>query len=102
MTMDDFITMRDKILQSNNICTSSYLGMVVYLGMVLDDRLILQGVRGPSPPVPWQVRWTCSAWVSRGASGWVLGRLMEGQQEESSLIWNELNLPQHLPAYCQL
>ena len=23
----------------------------------------------PSPPVPWQVRWTCFAWGSRGASG---------------------------------
>ena len=23
----------------------------------------------PSPPVPWQVRWNCSAWGSRGASG---------------------------------
>jgi hypothetical protein len=44
MTMDDLITMRDKILQSNN-CTSSYqTRMVVYLGMVLADRLIHQGV----------------------------------------------------------
>jgi hypothetical protein len=42
MTMDDLITMRDKILQSNN-CTSSYQRMVVYLGMVLADRLIHQG-----------------------------------------------------------
>ena len=42
MTMDDLITMRDKILQSNNNCTSGYQRMVVYLGMVLDDRLILQ------------------------------------------------------------
>ena len=56
--------------------------------------LILQGVRGPSPAVPWQVRWTCSAWWSRGASGWVLGRLVEGQQKESSLVCKEQNLLQ--------
>ena len=41
MTMDDLITMRDKILQSNN-CTSSYQRMVLYLGMVLADRIIQQ------------------------------------------------------------
>ena len=29
-------------------------------------------------------------------SKWVLGRLVEGQQEERSLVWKELNLPQHL------
>ena len=29
-------------------------------------------------------------------SKWVLGRLVEGQQEERSLVWKELSLPQHL------
>ena len=72
--MDDFITMRDKILQSNIICTSSNLGMV------LDDRLILQaGGQGTfsSRSLAGQVDLLCMG--SRGASGWVLGRLVEGQ-----------------------
>ena len=27
---------------------------------------------------------------------WVMGRLVEGRQEERSLVWKELSLPQHL------
>ena len=29
-------------------------------------------------------------------SKWVMDRLVEGQQEERSLVWKELNLPQYL------
>ena len=82
--MDDFITMRDKILQSNSICTSSYLGIVVYLGMVLDDRLILQaGGQGTfsSRSLAGQVDLLCmveqgSKWVGLGQAG---GGAAEGE-----------------------
>ena len=29
----------------------------------------------------------------------VIGKLVEGQQEERSLVWKGLNLPQHLTTY---
>ena len=42
MTVDDLVSMRDKMLQSNT-CSFKHQRMLVYLGMVLADKLVVQG-----------------------------------------------------------